>query len=277
MSEDAPRGFDTARFKRIEQAGYDLIAGRYAQTEHTRAALRVALLEAGQLSPGLRVLDLASGPGTLAADAAQRVAPNGWVCASDLSLGMMRCCAAGERSIGRVAADAERLPFAPGSFERLLCGLGLMFFPDAERALREMGRVLVPGGRLALSVWGPESEVPLVACALACMRRVLPAPKVARPSVFRFGNPETLAALLAKAGLRDTRIDDVMLDVSFADPAAYWQGFLDLAGGAAWSLSQLAPGLRERLREEVARELEPYAGASGYRLPSRVLVASASR
>jgi SAM-dependent methyltransferase len=70
-----------------------------------------------------------------------------------------------------------------------------MFFPDEHAALREMRRVLRPDGRLALSVWGAASEVPLVEAALACMRRLLPPPKVARPSIFRFGDPASWIAV----------------------------------------------------------------------------------
>lgn len=187
--------FDAEQFKRLERAGYDRIGPRYLASASTRNEIATALLDAAALAPGQRVLDLASGPGQLAHAAAERVGADGLAIASDISLGQLACCP----NLPRVAADGEALPFADASVDRVLCGLGLMFFPDAEAALREMRRVLRPQGRIALSVWGPATEVPLVECALACMRRLLPPPKVARPSIFRFGNADELNRRLASA------------------------------------------------------------------------------
>ncbi len=78
------------------------------------------------------MLDLASGPGLLARSARDLVGDGGLVIASDISDGQLACCP----DLVRVAADGEALPFADKSFDRVLCGLGLMFFPDDQAALR---------------------------------------------------------------------------------------------------------------------------------------------
>lgn len=263
--------FDHAQFKRLERRGYNRIGARYLAAADSRAEVAAALLAAADLTPGQRVLDLASGPGLLAGMAQQVVGANGLAVASDISEGQLACCP----DLARVAADGEALPFADGSFDRLLCGLGLMFFPDDHAALREMRRVLRPGGRLALSVWGAASEVPLVEAALACMRRLLPPPKVARPSIFRFGDAGELDCRLASADFCERDIRPCRFTVEFADAAAYWQGFLDLAGGAAESLSRLPPEKQCELAFAVAEELAPHAVAGGFRLAGTVLVATA--
>ena len=175
-----------------------------------------------------------------------------------------------------VAADAEALPFADGSFERVLCGLGLMFFPDAARALREARRVLGANGRIALTVWGTDAQVPLVECALACLRRLMPPPKQPRPSVFRYGDPALLQPLLEDAGFAQSEIAPVRFISHFADADAYWQGFLDLAGGVAGSLARLPLETQATLAAGVAVELAPYATSSGYAMHSEALVASAA-
>lgn len=269
MSEPDPQ-----RAKRLERDGYNLIGGRYRQGAPMRRVLLEALLARAELQPGLRVLDLASGPGLLAEEAALRVGQQGLVVATDIAERQLAACGQ-HPSLCALAADAELLPFADGSFERVLCGLGLMFFPDAARALREARRVLRADGRIALSVWGTAPQVPLVECALACLRRLLPPPRQARPSVFRYSEASILESLLAAAGFAQTRIVPVRFDVFFADAAAYWQGFLDLAGGVAGSLSRLPPETQASLAAGVAKELAPYASDGGYSLPGVALVVGA--
>ena len=263
--------FDTKQFKRLERAGYDRLGPRYLAAAGARSALAAALLAAARLAPGQRVLDLASGPGLLARDAADLVGGDGLVVASDISMGQLACCP----DLPRVAADGEALPFVAAGFDRVVCGLGLMFFPDDRAALHEIRRVLAPDGLLALSVWGRAEETPLVECALACMRRLLPPPRVVRPSIFRFGDTGELYRRLASADFSDIAIRSYRFTVEFADAAAYWQGFLDLAGGAAESLSRLPAERQQALAAAVATELAPHAVPGGHRLTSTVLIATA--
>jgi ubiquinone/menaquinone biosynthesis C-methylase UbiE len=263
--------FDSKQFKRLERAGYDRLGPRYLAAAGARSELAAALLAAARLEPGQRVLDLASGPGMLARGAGAVIGGDGLAIASDISEGQLACCP----DLPRVAADGEALPFVAAGFDRVLCGLGLMFFPDEQAALREIRRVLAPHGRLALSVWGSADEVPLVECALACMRRLLPPPKVARPSIFRFGDTGELERRLAGADFCDIDIRPHRFTVGFADAAAYWQGFLDLAGGAAESLSRLPAEKQQALAAAVAADLAPHAVQGGYRLSSTVLIATA--
>jgi ubiquinone/menaquinone biosynthesis C-methylase UbiE len=281
MSANGKPGFDPAKFKAIERAGYNLIAQRYSVAAESRAALNAALLDAAAIGPGQSVLDIASGPGTLTLAAAERIGAGGRVVASDLAEATLAQCLAVGRSGGMpihcVAADAERLPFSERSFDRVLCGLGLMFFLDELGALRETLRILRPGGLAALSVWGQEADVPLVACALACMRRNLPPPKLVRPSVFRLGDPRLLERLLAEAGFEEVRVTPFALASAFPDAAAYWQSFLDLAGGAAWSLSRLPEARRQALVAAVGEELAAWRNQSGYALTSKVWIATARR
>ncbi|MCK9380301.1 MAG: methyltransferase domain-containing protein [Sulfuritalea sp.] len=263
--------FDSAQFKRLERAGYNRIGPRYLAASGARRELATALLAAARLAPGQRVLDLASGPGLLARGARDAVGDSGLAVASDISEGQLACCP----DLARIAADGEALPFANQSFDRVLCGLGLMFFPDEQAALREMRRVLRTDGLLALSVWGSACDVPLVETALSCMRRLLPPPKVARPSIFRFGDAQELARRLASADYCDIQIRPCRFTASFSDAGAYWQGFLDLAGGAAESLSRLPADKQRALAVAVREDLTRYAATGGYELTSTVLVATA--
>ncbi|MBA3032042.1 MAG: methyltransferase domain-containing protein [Gammaproteobacteria bacterium] len=265
--------FDPRQMKRIERDGYNLIGARYAAGAAARTALTDALIEAAHLQPNQNVLDLAAGPGLLASAAREKVGAGGTAIATDLAEAQLACCP----GLPRVAADGEYLPFVSNHFDRVLCGLGLMVFPDTARALADARRVMAPGGMIALSVWGEAEHTPLLACALDCMKRLLPAPKVARPSVFRFGTTAALGAPLAEAGFGEIAIETIMIDSYFADAASYWQAFLDLAGGAAGSLARQPESMQQRLATEVAQELSVFAGADGYAMQSAVLIATATR
>ncbi len=277
--------FDARRFKALERAGFNRIAARYAEGARLRGALADALLDAAELAPGQRVLDLASGPGLLARAAACRVAPGGYVLASDIAETML---AEGARQAHPdngtpllfTAADAENLCLPDASVDRVLAGLALFMFPHPEQALAEMRRVLLPGGRVALSVWGPRGDVPLITRAQDCIARLLPPPKQERPSVFRHGEPGVLEAALAAAGFVDIAIAPCTFACHFDDADTYWQAFLDLAGGAAESLARLPAAMQDTLRTTVADELAPHrnpGGEAGYTVPALALVASARR
>lgn len=276
-------GFDPRRFKALERAGFNRIAARYAEGAHLRADLAKALLDIARLEPGQTVLDLASGPGLLAREAAQHVRPNGWVIASDIAEGMLAEGArrvadeGGDDCLAFAAADAEHLCLPDASFDRVLAGLALFMFPHPEKALAEIRRVLRPGARVALSVWGPREAVPLISRAQDCIARILPPPKAARPSVFRFGDDGALEQALMAAGFTDVRIEPCRFTCHFVHADAYWQAFLDLAGGAAESLSRLPEATQHTLRAAVTEDLEKHRSASGdgFSVEALALVASA--
>lgn len=275
--------FDPQRFKSLERAGFNRIAARYADGAHLRNRLADTLLEAADLAPGQRVLDLASGPCLLAREAAQRVAPDGWVLATDiaelmLAEGRHRCSGLpGSSALAFATADAERLCFADASFDRVLAGLALFIFPHAEQALAEIRRVLRPGGQLVLSVWGPREAVPLISCAQDCIARLLPAPRVKRPSVFRFGDAQALVDTLHQAGFANANVTPCRFGCNFDSAADYWQAFLDLAGGAAESLTRLPDTTQQALRAAVADDLAQHRNkkGDGFMLEALALVVSA--
>ncbi len=274
-------GFDSSRFKALERAGFNRIAERYAECASMRTHLADSLLYAAALEPGMSVLDLASGPALLASEAAKLIRPGGWVLASDIAERMLgEARARLNRSepesaavMSFVAADAEHLCLPDQRFDRVLAGLALFIFPDPEKALAEIRRVLKPGGQLLLSVWGTRDQVPLISCAQDCIARLLPPPKVGRPSVFRFGDETAMHALLTQAGFGAPSQQPCDFVCEFADAQAYWQAFLDLAGGVAEALARLPKDKHDALQRAVAEDLQAYRTASGsYRVPARAIV-----
>ncbi|HRJ25760.1 MAG TPA: methyltransferase domain-containing protein, partial [Thauera sp.] len=211
-------------------------------------------------------------------------APAGTVLATDIAEGMLaegaRRCGEHAKAPCFAATDAEHLCLADASVDRVLAGLALFIFPQPERALAEMHRVLVPGGQIALSVWGTRETVPLIHRAQDTIARLLPPPKVARPSVFRYGKPEVLAQTLSAAGFINVDIRTCTFSCHFDSAEAYWQAFLDLAGGAAEALGRLPQATQEALQAAVADELADHRCSDdrgGYLLQAHTLIATATR
>jgi ubiquinone/menaquinone biosynthesis C-methylase UbiE len=123
------------------------------------APLATDLIDIAGLRPGERVLDVACGTGIVARLAAERVGSTGTVTALDINPAMLavaRSVASPGMSIEWYESSAEAMPLPDEAFDVVLCQLGLQFFPDRLAALREMQRVLAPGGRLVICVVGPK-------------------------------------------------------------------------------------------------------------------------
>jgi ubiquinone/menaquinone biosynthesis C-methylase UbiE len=122
------------------------------------APLAADLVEVAALRQGERVLDVACGTGVVARLVAERVGTAGSVAAIDINPGMLavaRAAAPATVAVDWQEANAQRLPFPDESFDVALCSLGLPFFPERAAALREMRRILVPGGRIVFNAPGP--------------------------------------------------------------------------------------------------------------------------
>jgi SAM-dependent methyltransferase len=130
------------------------------------------LVAAARIRRGDRVLDVACGTGVLSRAAAEAVGPAGSVTGLDPDPGMLAIAARGAPGIAWHRGAAENLPFPDATFDAVVSQFGLMFFPGRPRGLREMWRVLRPGGRMALAVWASLDETPAYADEVALVERV---------------------------------------------------------------------------------------------------------
>ena len=209
----------------------------HAKITAQQVNMREALLQHARLEPGMRVLELACGTGDPALEIARRVGPQGRVTATDLSAQMLDVCrknasAAGLANLDFALADAEDLSFSSASFDRVTSRLGVMYFVDVKRALAEIARVLVPGGVVALQVWGPPDESPYFANAVGpFMQRLAPPPPPPdAPSPVRFAPPGKLVDALTAAGFRDTREERRSMVLPWpGPPEELWQHVYDIA------------------------------------------------
>jgi ubiquinone/menaquinone biosynthesis C-methylase UbiE len=182
------------------------------------AALRLAALR-----PGARVLDVAAGPGTLtllAAHSAQHVEAIDF--ASDMvALLQSRAREAGVAHVSARVGDGQALPYADASFDAAFSMFGLIFFPDRGQGLREMKRVLVPGGVAVVSSWRPFSEAPLLAAVMAALAEQLPDLPFGKNKA-PMGEAVEVISELTAAGFRDVQVERVEHTTEAPSVAAVW-------------------------------------------------------
>lgn len=163
--------------------------------------------DAVQVQAGQRVLDVACGTGILAREIASRIGAAGRVVGVDPNPGMVAVAKKLAAAIEWREGVAESLPFPDHSFDAVVSQFGLMFFTDRRQALREMLRVLAPGGRLGVAVWDSLDNNPAYACEVALLERTAGRQGAdALRAPFVLGNRGDLATLFSEAGVASIEI-----------------------------------------------------------------------
>jgi SAM-dependent methyltransferase len=234
--------------------------------------------------PGDRVLELACGAGGLGLAAAERVGPGGEVVLSDVVVEMTETAAARARDRGFVNVtsrplDLEQIAEPDRSYDVVLCREGLMFALDPARATGEIRRILRPGGRFAISVWGPRERNPWLGLVLDAASAQLgaPVPPPGTPGPFSLEDSARLADLLTSAGLAEIAIEELAVSTASASFDEWWERTCALAGPLANILASLpevgARALRDRARNAARR----YDTPDGLRFPGVTLIATGRR
>jgi SAM-dependent methyltransferase len=216
--------------------------------------------DAARLADGHRVLDVACGTGVLAREASKRVRPRGSVVGLDRNDGMLAVARRNSDGIEWRPGRAEALPFPDGCFDAVVSQFGLMFFEDRGAALSEMWRVLRPGGRMAVAVWGALDDAPGYAAMTTLLQRLFGDPVAdALRAPYVLGDPKTLSRLFAEAGVPGAGI--VTHDGTATFPSIESWVHTDVKG---WTLADLIDnGQYESLRQEAARDLQMFVGPDG--------------
>jgi SAM-dependent methyltransferase len=218
------------------------------------------LLDLAAIRAGERILDVACGTGVVARLAAARAGNGGQVTGLDINGAMLAVARslppADGAPIAWVEASALAMPFPDGTFDAVLCQQGLQQFPDRPAALGEMRRALVPGGRLALSVWSALDGSPGMAALVAALARHVGIEAANnRRAPFALGDPGQVTDLLVAAGFTDLQLHTLVKHARFSSP----EGFV-AAQLAATPLSTLG-AIPEETRQAIARDVRGALGA----------------
>jgi ubiquinone/menaquinone biosynthesis C-methylase UbiE len=215
------------------------------------------LLRAAHIAPGMRVLDIATGTGLFAQAALSVVGPTGHITAADISSAMVERARAGLRHAKNASIaveDGQALSFLDGSFDAVVCSLGLMFFPDPQCGLAEFHRVLRPGGRAAVSVATVPERSYNTRINLA-IARYMPTLAEATARVFSLGDKTKLRSLFEAAGFRDVEMATETHRFVLPSFDAYFEPFEQGAGSPGQAFVSLPEPARRAVREEVRRDL----------------------
>lgn len=258
---------------------------RAAEEEETGASREatVWMLEAADLRPGERVLELACGAGRVGLQAAGRVGPEGTVLCTDFSEAMVDAVAErverlGVSNVSTRVLDAEHIDLGGEEpFDAVLCRFGYMLMADPLQALRESGRALRPDGRLVLAVWGPGDENPWLSIILNAVMSHLnaPPPQPGAPGPFSLGDRDRLKTLVEQAGLADVEVAEVEAKQRYDSLAAWWDEILDVSGPLATMLNALPEEDRAKIRAAALAEAEQFGGENEAVFPASIVCAKA--
>jgi ubiquinone/menaquinone biosynthesis C-methylase UbiE len=235
------------------------------------------VLEEVALAPGDRLLDVACGTGIVARLAKKRLGDTGSVVGVDLSPAMLAVARRAGAGIDWREGDAAALPLRGGErFDVVVCQQGMQFFPDRDAAARQMRRALAAGGRLAVSTWRPDAEVPV------CEELRHVAERHVGPITDRrhsLGEAAALEALLRDAGFHEVRSRTVSRIIRFEDGVDFIRLNAMALVGMSEAAKEMEDGARERTVLAIVRDsaavLEEHSDEAGFRFQLSTNLATA--
>jgi ubiquinone/menaquinone biosynthesis C-methylase UbiE len=270
MSTGFGAGFHAAPGKAVDASAYDRWTGRWSRL------FIPAVLAAAAVKPGCRVLDVSTGTGEAARMALPLVGTEGLVVGADISPAMLASARA--RLHGSpflpVAADGQALPFSDGSFDAVVCQLGLQFFPDPARGLAEFRRVLRNDVGLAICVISIPDRAPMWGNLADVLSRFLPELRDMLFLSFALHDPDRLQAMLVGAGFRDVRVEHATREDSFESFADYWEPIEAGVGSMPQAYLRLDAEDRRAVREEVRSRLSRFELNGKLRMSVEMLIGS---
>lgn len=261
--------------RRVQRYGWDKAAQFYeAYWQKQLLPAQEKLLQLANIQPGKKVLETACGTGLVSFPIAELVGEKGFVFATDISDKMVGSCsaAANEKNLFNVKferMDAEELDVDDESFDIAVCALGLMYVPDPLKAMKEMHRILKPGGRAAVAVWGKRSN-----CGWAEIFEIVDKRVTSEvcPMFFNLGNPGVMELNLTAAGFANISVERIDVKLLYKTPEEAC-GAAFAGGPVALPYNKFSDAVKNEVHQEYLESIEMYKNRNGYEVPGEFVVA----
>jgi SAM-dependent methyltransferase len=278
------QSFDPVRYKETTREQWQTAARAWNDWgPFLRAWLGPAteiMLDMARIGPGSRVLDVAAGAGDQTLQVAERIGPQGHVLATDIATNILAFAAVNVRNAGysnvqTAVMDGESLDVPEGTFDAVISRVGLIYFPDQQKALAGMKRALKSGGRVAAIVYSTPDKNKFFSIPVSIIRRRagLPPPVPGQPGPFSLGNPGLLEEAFRAAGFNHVESRLVPAPVRLRSAAECVRFEKESFGALHQMLSGLDAAGREAAWAEIEQELRAYEDASGFEGPCEMVVA----
>ena len=261
-------------------------AGAWRKWRHefalqSRAATDL-LLEAARVEPGMRILDLASGSGEPAVTLALAAGLDGRVVATDVVPDMLlgareHAADRGRGNVAFAAANGEALPFRDGTFDRLTCRFGVMFFPAVENAMAETRRVLRPNGRAIFVAWGEPRHNTFFSATTGVLLKHAPPAQQTPDLAHRFAQPGSLSAAL---GTNFRQVTETFHSISWpwpGTPEGFWDYSVEVRRSFRRIFESLSPVARQQAQQESLAEMRRFYDDRQVNFGAQIVIASGVR
>jgi ubiquinone/menaquinone biosynthesis C-methylase UbiE len=276
--------FDPAKYKQSTFEQWQSAADAWyrwsALLNQWLGAATEIMLQMAHVSEGKNVLDVAAGAGEQSVTAAKKVGSTGHVLATDISpniLAYARKLAkeSGVQNIETRVMDGEQLDLPDATFDAVISRVGLIYFPDQQKALREMLRVLKPGGMIAAIVYSTPDKNTFFSIPVSIIRNwaKLPPPAPGQPGPFSLGGPGVIEKAFEQAGFRN--VQSVLVNSPVILPSAKF--CVEFERESFGALHQMMSGLSDEEKQtvwsDIEKELSKFENENGFSGPCEMIVA----
>ena len=238
------------------------------------------MLEMAGISKGHRVLDIAAGAGEQSITTAKRVGTNGYVLATDISSNILEFAKqmaqqAGLNNIETKVMDGENLTVEDEGFDAVISRVGLIYFPDQQKALKEMLRVLKPGGKVAAIVYSTPEKNKFFSVPVSIIRNraKLPPPLPGQPGPFSLGAEGVIEKAFSQAGFKNVRAELVNSPLQLSSAKECVRFEKESFGALHQMMNSLPDSEKESVWEEIEKELQKFESGTGFTGPCEMVVA----
>ncbi len=280
--------FDPVKYKETTREQWQVAAEAWHRWGPTLAqwlgpATEIMLDMAG-VRAGSRVLDVAAGAGGQTLVAARRVGPSGFVLATDIASNLLVFAAEAARQAGLTnvetrVMDGENLELEAEAFDAVISRVGLIYFPDQQRALTGMRHILKPGGKIAAIVYSTAENNKFFSLPVAIIRRraQLPRPLPGQPGPFSLGSPGVLEEAFTRAGFREVQTRVVAAPLRLPSTAEYLRFAQESWGALHQMLAGLIEAERQAAWEEIEQALRRFEDPHAFEGPCELVIGLGTR